>query len=184
MTASYGQLIESVYRNQDLTGALLDDSGLLKLFNATGAAVTREGRITTTGVTPEPAEIEELVLWLHTRDVRHVFAVDSLSREFEPAMNWASKASGMLVIPVNVARDHYVILFRPEQIKEVIWAGNPEERIRYAPNEKNYHPRNSFNQWQERVSGTSIPWRTEELEAARALRSFIYEFETTVVQEN
>jgi chemotaxis family two-component system sensor kinase Cph1 len=183
ITVTYGQLIESVYRNQDLTGALMDESGLLKLFDATGAALTREGKVATTGVTPDQSEIEELVLWLQTRDVRHVLAIDSVGREFEPAMSWGNRASGILVIPVNIVRDQYVILFRPERIREITWGGNPEERIRLVPNEKNYHPRNSFKQWQERVSGTSAPWRAEELDAARALRSFIYEFETTVVHE-
>ena len=184
VTVTYGQLIESVYRNQDLTSALMDESGLMKLFNATGAAMTKEGKVTTAGVTPDENEIEELVLWLHTRDVRQVIAFDSLGREFEPAMNWSEKFSGMLAIPVNIARDQYVLLFRPERVREITWGGNPEERIRFAHDEKNYHPRNSFKQWQERVGGVSTPWRAEELEAARALRSFIYEFETTVVQED
>jgi light-regulated signal transduction histidine kinase (bacteriophytochrome) len=184
VTVTYGQMIESVYRNQDLTAALLDESGLMRLFNATGAVMTKEGKLTTAGVTPDESEIEELVLWLHTRDVRQVIAFDSLGREFEPALNWSDRCSGMMAIPINIARDQYVILFRPEKVREITWGGNPEERIRFAHDEKNYHPRNSFKQWEERVGGVSIPWRAEELEAARALRSFIYEFETTVVQED
>jgi two-component system, chemotaxis family, sensor kinase Cph1 len=183
ITTIYAQLIESVYRGQDLVGALMHEAGAMKLFNASGAMMTREGGLITVGTTPERGELEELVLWLHTREVRQVFAVDALGREFEPAITWADKASGILVIPINSTRDQFLILFRPEKLRVITWGGNPADRIRFSASEKNYHPRNSFKQWQERVSGVSTPWRPEELEAARALRSFIYEFETTVVQE-
>jgi chemotaxis family two-component system sensor kinase Cph1 len=183
VTVTYAQLVESVYRNQELVSSLMDETGVMKLFGAEGVAITRDGKIIKAGRTPGEGEIEELVLWLHTRDVRQVFAIESLAKEFESASSWSDRASGILVIPINFSRDQFLILFRPEKVRVITWGGNPAERIRFEPNEKNYHPRNSFKQWQEHVSGVSAPWRAEEIEAARALRSFIYEFETSVVQE-
>ena len=87
----------------------------------------------------------------------------------------------MLVIPINYIRDQYLIIFRPEKVRVINWGGNPDERIQIEKNERNYHPRNSFKQWQQKVSGISLPWRAEELNAAETLRSFIYEYETAPV---
>ena len=90
-------------------------------------------------------------------------------------------AAGMLVIPINNDRDQYLIVFRPERPKVINWGGSPDERIQFEKNEKNYHPRSSFQQWQQKVSGTSLPWRDEELNAAETLRSFMYEYATAPV---
>jgi chemotaxis family two-component system sensor kinase Cph1 len=183
MTTTYSKVIESVYRSQEPLPSLMDEAGVMKLFDAEGVVITKEGKISKSGKTPDEGEIEELVLWLHTRDVRQVYAIDSLEKEFEPASLWNDQASGMLVIPINFSRDQFLILFRPEKVRVITWGGNPAERIHFSGAERNYHPRNSFKQWQEHVSGVSAPWRAEEIEAARALRSFIYEFETSLVQE-
>jgi two-component system, chemotaxis family, sensor kinase Cph1 len=110
-----------------------------------------------------------------------VYATDSLRQEYEYAKDFNGHASGLLVIPLNAATDRYLMLFRPEKIKVINWGGNPDERMQFREDEKNYHPRNSFKQWQEKVSGVSMPWRKEELDAAETLRTFIYEYETAPV---
>lgn len=50
--------------------------------------------------------------------------------------------------------------------------------IRYNEREQvnALHPRASFRQWRRRVSGTSLPWRPEELTIAENLRTFIHEY--------
>jgi light-regulated signal transduction histidine kinase (bacteriophytochrome) len=68
-------------------------------------------------------------------------------------------------------------------VNVINWGGNPADRIQFEKDEKNYHPRSSFKQWQEKVSGISTPWRSEELDAAESLRSFIYEYDTYPVVE-
>jgi light-regulated signal transduction histidine kinase (bacteriophytochrome) len=63
----------------------------------------------------------------------------------------------------------------------ITWGGNPDERIRFDADKENYHPRNSFKQWQEQVRGISLPWDHAEVRFAELLRSFIYEYETSVM---
>jgi chemotaxis family two-component system sensor kinase Cph1 len=178
ITSTYTHLVESIYKTGHLDSALLAEFGVLKLFEATGAVVSRNGGFYTTGETPRREALEELLLWLHTRQLKRVFQTDSLSREYEHAREYSDIASGMLVIPINSARDQYLIVFRPERVHVINWGGNPADRIQFEKDEKNYHPRSSFKQWQEKVSGISPPWKSEELEIAESLRSFIYEYET------
>ena len=175
---TYAHLVECVYKTGHLDSALLTDDGVLKLFNATGAAISRNGRFIGAGDIPRREALEELMLWLHTRQLKRVYHTDSLSREYEYAQEYSDIASGMLVIPINSARDQYLLIFRPEQVRVINWGGNPADRIQFEKDQKNYHPRASFKQWQEKVSGISTAWSTEELEAAESLRSFIYEYDT------
>lgn len=181
ISATWARIVESVYRSEDLYANLLADDGVMKLMNATGIVISNGNRFMTAGLVPSESALDELILWLHTLELRRVYATNSLRAEYEYAKDFNGDASGMLVIPINYLKDQYLILFRPEKIRVINWGGNPDERIQFEKNEKNYHPRNSFKQWQQKVSGISLPWRNEELNAAETLRSFIYEYETAPV---
>jgi len=181
ISATWTNIVESINRSEDLYGNLLSPGGLMKLFNATGVVLSRDNKFETAGNVPHDGALDELLLWLHTRELRKVYATDSLRDEYEYARDFNGDASGMLVIPINYIRDQYLIIFRPEKVRVINWGGNPDERIQIEKNERNYHPRNSFKQWQQKVSGISLPWRAEELNAAETLRSFIYEYETAPV---
>lgn len=181
ISATWTRIVESVYRSEDLYGNLLAPDGAMKLLNATGIVLAKGNKFRCAGISPDETALDELLLWLHTRELRRVWATDSLRAEYEYAKDFNGEASGMLVIPINFTKDHYLILFRPEKIRIINWGGNPDDRIQFEQNEKNYHPRNSFKQWQQKVKGISLPWRREELNAAETLRSFIYEYETSPV---
>jgi light-regulated signal transduction histidine kinase (bacteriophytochrome) len=120
--------------------------------------------------------MRELILRLHTKELKNVFATDNLSSLHEEAEEFQEICSGILVIPIDYKNDQYVFIFRPEVVQVINWGGNPHERIHFEKDQKNYHPRNSFRLWQEKVRGTSLPWREEEVSAAENLRSFIYEY--------
>lgn len=181
MSSTYSQFVEQVYRKGNLDNALLRADGVMKLFDATGAIVSRGGRFTTTGIVPSDQQIDDLILWLHTRQLTGVFHSDALSEQYEEAAAFSDSASGIVAIPLNVQRDEYVIVVRPEVSRTITWGGNPDERIRFEPDQRTYHPRNSFQQWRQNVKGTSRPWSPQAIHIAESLRSFIYEYEATVV---
>lgn len=181
IAATWSRMMESVHTSEDLYASLLAPDGAMKLLNATGIVLSKGNKFQTGGVVPGDEVLAELMLWLHTRELRRVYATDSLREEYEYAKDFNGHASGMLVIPINHASDRYLILFRPEQVKMINWGGNPGDRIQFDEDEKNYHPRNSFKQWQQKVTGVARPWRKEEIDAAEALRTFIYEYETVPV---
>lgn len=69
--------------------------------------------------------------------------------------------SGFLVIPLALSGSDFLVFFRKGQLKEVKWAGNPNEKI-YRPGTKYLEPRASFKRWSEHVVGTSREWTREQ----------------------
>ncbi len=181
IASSWAAIVEAVYKSEDLYSSLLAPDGAMKLLGATGIVLAKGDRFTTGGITPDPEALQELMLWLNTKDLRRCFATNALRQDYEYAKELNGDVSGMLVIPINQSKDQYLLLFRPEQVSLINWGGNPEERIQFEKDERNYHPRNSFKQWQQKVCGISVPWSNEEMAAAEMLRSFIYEYETTPI---
>lgn len=173
----YARLLEQVYDTQDLPKGLLEgDTTILQLFRAQGAVLTQNGRLIMEGNLPEKENIEELLLWLHTRRLTRPLHTDHLSGDFDRAASYMDTASGLLAIPFHPEQERYVLLFRPEVKRVIDWGGDPGGRIVFEKDGLNYHPRHSFKLWRQIVDGTSLPWQEEELTAAETLRSFLYEY--------
>ncbi|ASZ14207.1 GAF domain-containing protein [Chitinophaga pendula] len=172
----YTELMESIYQGGRLEDSLLaDGAGVRTLLGASGVAITYRKKLITAGEMPDKQTIEDLILWLHLKQLRKVFSTDALPSVFDLDEKFREIASGLLVIPIHSAQDEYIIVFRPEYIRTTNWGGNPEERIRFEENQQIYHPRHSFKLWQEQVRGYSKPWLQDEILIAENLRSFIFE---------
>jgi chemotaxis family two-component system sensor kinase Cph1 len=63
-----------------------------------------------------------------------------------------------------------VLWFRPEIIRTVTWAGNPEKPVQASEGGLRLNPRKSFAAWQEIVQRRSLPWQGVDAEAAQRLR--------------
>jgi two-component system, chemotaxis family, sensor kinase Cph1 len=171
------QMIENIYASRSLAGSLIHhDLNIGRLLNGTGAALISNGRVEVIGDVPEKEDIHNLVYWLQNSSRESVYADSNLPANYDQAAQFASKASGVLAIPLSVPKGEYVLVFRPESVHTVNWGGNPDEAINFEKDRSRYHPRNSFRSWQETVKETSLPWHKEELEIAESLRSFIFEF--------
>ncbi|HOA38720.1 MAG TPA: hypothetical protein PKJ36_09975, partial [Flavihumibacter sp.] len=81
--------------------------------------------------------------------------------------------SGLLAIPIRASEDEYLLLFRKEVKRTTNWGGNPAERIFFEKDPQQFHPRHSFQLWQEHVSGSSPAWTYEEQQLAEKLRLFV-----------
>jgi len=173
-------ILEQVYAQDDIVKGLINsnESNILDLFNATGAAISIGGRMETAGQVPDGDPIENLMLWLEGKKIYKVFSSDSLGSLYDDALEYAGFASGLLVIPIDGAKGDYVTLFRPEVVETINWGGNPNEALTFEPDGKGYHPRNSFKLWQQNVRNTSAPWQAGELDIAENMRSFLFEFRT------
>ncbi|WP_188315976.1 GAF domain-containing protein [Chitinophaga agrisoli] len=175
----YTQLIEHLYKTASLAAGLLNGTpNIMTLFDASGVVITYKNKTYHAGEVPDAAQLEDLLLWLHVKQLRKVFDTDSLPAVYDITEEFQEIASGLLAIPVQAEEDTYILLFRKEFVKTTNWGGNPDERIFFDENPKIYHPRHSFKLWQEHVKGFSRPWLPEELIAAENLRSFIFEFLT------
>lgn len=173
----FSRLMAQVYDTGNLSRGLLEgDMTIRDLFNVTAAVYTRNGELTTQGALPQKDSLEELLLWLHTRQLTRPFHTDHLSAQFDHAAPYMDKVSGMLAIPFDPEHEGYILAFRPEVKKVIDWGGDPGGRIVFEKDGLNYHPRHSFKLWRQIVSGVSLPWQEEELSAAESLRSFLYEY--------
>ena len=73
----------------------------------------------------------------------------------------------MLAISISQVNRHVVLWFRPELVQTIRWAGDPRQKL---AGQGRLHPRQSFQSWQERVSGRSAPWLAAQQTAVAELR--------------
>ncbi|MES2290344.1 MAG: HWE histidine kinase domain-containing protein [Pseudomonadota bacterium] len=140
-----------------------------------GVAVSIDGEIVTTGMTPTPDQFRDIVYYLNQRSPNQVFATDRVAAHMPAAAEFVEKAAGMLAIPLSRISRDYVVLFRAERLHSVRWGGNPEKVIGYGPNGPRLTPRKSFETWSELVRGSSLPFTTAELRVAETLRVALLE---------
>ena len=180
--------IQSIARVDDLRQALIDPAPrLLDVVSAQGAAVCLGDEITQVGITPSEEEIRVLVGWIETQQLTSsmpspltsvadnvLFHTDSLPQLYQAAEAFQDSASGLLVLQISRVRRYTILWFRPEVLQTVNWAGDPSTSVKVAADgSATLCPRQSFEQWQEIVRCTSLPWKACELENALNLRSAI-----------
>ena len=98
-------------------------------------------------------------------------ATDRLPELFPAAAGYPALATGLIAARL-MKHGHYLMAFRPEQIYEVNWAGDPRKPIEVdtGSGERRLTPRGSFEVWKEVVKGTSSLWRDYEIDALKDLR--------------
>ena len=77
---------------------------------------------------------------------------------FEPGLQ---VLVGMLVVPLSLNGVDFLVFFRKAKAKEILWAGNPNEKIS-RPGSAYLEPRSSFRRWTEQVVGTSREWTEDQ----------------------
>ncbi|RZK20519.1 MAG: GAF domain-containing protein [Pedobacter sp.] len=171
-------ITDLIYAEEDITKGIFIDANqnLLSLFNATGAALSLNGKIKTMGNVPEMDQLENMVLWLEGKGINSIFASQNLGETYEEAKSYAHVASGLLVIPIDSAKGEFLICFRPEVIQNIQWGGDPNQAINFEKDGLNYHPRNSFKLWLQTIYGQSTDWKNIEVQMAESLRNFLFEF--------
>ena len=155
-----------------------DDLALLELAEATGVAVVFENDYWTAGITPSDEQILALAGWFHESG-SEIYETDSLGdtdapRESNPA------TAGLLAISLSDIHQHAVIWFRPEIVRLIRWAGEPQKQ----PDEAGrLHPRRSFRSWEEIVRGKSVPWSVGQMAGVLGLRQALIGIVLRHVQE-
>lgn len=173
------EFVASIAQAEDLKAALTHPAPrLLDLVRAQGVAVCLEDEITLIGATPTIEQIEALIQWVSEQMEDSLFHTDSLPKCYPPALEYQATASGLLLLRISQIRRYYILWFRPEVLQTINWAGDPqavEQGVSQpgTPTGTGLSPRRSFEQWQETVRLTSLPWKASELENAKDLRNAI-----------
>jgi two-component system, chemotaxis family, sensor kinase Cph1 len=140
---------------------------LLRLGDATGAAVVLNDRFWTAGTTPAPEQIAAISAWV-AAGAAPVVHSDRLC-EVCPQACIHGDPAGVLAISISQFHRHQVIWFRSEIVQTIRWAGDPTKQPHAS--DGRIHPRRSFTSWLQQVRGRSAPWLPEQVDAAGELRS-------------
>lgn len=143
---------------------------LLAFTGATGAALISAERCDLIGQTPSAAQVNALVHWLAERGDDSIFQTDNVGRDIEPLPELAECIGGVLAVPISKIHSHYLLWFRPEQVRTVDWAGRPDKEI--GP-QGMLNPRHSFDHWQEQISGYCMAWDPLIIEGVAELRNAV-----------
>jgi light-regulated signal transduction histidine kinase (bacteriophytochrome) len=174
---TYAKFLIKLAAAEDFPGALTEGRPNVRdLFsNSAGAAVVwdEEGRrrFRSLGNVPSRDDMVELTTWLHAEGKGPVFATDCLAEHFPHILAYGEMSCGVLAILFEDTRNATLLLFRPEWVQTVSWAGKPEKLA--GPDGVLNLPRQSFDRWTEIHRGHSIPWQSEELDLALTLCSTI-----------
>jgi len=155
---------------KDFKAALFDlPARMMDILDAAGVALVMDGRIISIGRVPEQSFILSLIPWLKQQP--DCFTTDCLPSLFPLATDFCQTVCGLLVVPLSKSED-YLLAFRPEWVREVNWAGNPQKSVEIDAlnGELRMTPRGSFETWKQVVAGRARPWASYEKEAAMNLR--------------
>jgi len=162
----YLALLRKLAEADDFLAALTEGSptAIDLLPDCTGAAVVwLEGadyRLRSVGTIPLAGDIFTLTARIRAEAAESVFATDRLCEYFPRFLVHGALASGVLAIPFEGARQPVLLLFRPEIIQSIAWAGRPEKMV--GPDGIANLPRWSFERWTETRRGRSRPWPPHE----------------------
>ncbi len=140
-----------------------------------GLAVCVGDKVNLWGATPTLEELAELRPFLDRTAASRIFSTDNLGSFHAPANGFAERAAGMLVVPISGSPRDYLIFFRHEIARSVVWAGVPGKLVVHGPSGPRLAPRQSFEAWCELKRGQSAPWSEAELRASEVLRVSLLE---------
>jgi len=168
------EVMASIAQADNLVDALVKpESRLLALVGAQGAAVCLGNDLTLIGETPNREEIQALLVWTDTNVMESLFHTPALPNCYPPAQEFQGIASGLLMLRISQVQRYSILWFRPEVVRTVNWAGDPNQPVQFRSDGVSLSPRASFERWQETVAGTSLPWQPCEVQGAVDLRTAI-----------
>jgi light-regulated signal transduction histidine kinase (bacteriophytochrome) len=148
-------------------GLLQHTDDLLALTASEGAAIVFEDECHLIGKTPAEPQVREITEWLKGRG-SEVLHTDCLPEQFPEVEHCSDVASGLLAVSMSKLERSYVLWFRPELVKTIVWGGDPAKAV---STEERISPRKSFEAWKQVVRHRSLPWRSSEVSAATELRN-------------
>lgn len=159
------KLINTVPTEQNPTGYIVASSDdLLKLFGANFGLLSIREETKVLGELEHSQEALALLEYLRIRKFTSVTVSQSIGVDF-PDLNYGpgfSVIAGLLLVPLSIGGDDFIVFFRKGQLKLVNWAGNPYEKILKEGTQGYLEPRTSFKAWTETVVGRCKEWTEDQ----------------------
>lgn len=164
-------LFETLMKEMNPVEALINrEVNLLSINSANGAVFCYEGKLHKLGKVPDEKEIGRIINWLNKNEHASFFQTSTLPLQYPQAKNFADTASGIMATEIAHDRSEYIMWFKPEIIKSIDWAGEPDKPGIQENGQMRISPRKSFAKWTEEVKYTAEEWSNSEISAAMKLR--------------
>ncbi|MBE9185057.1 GAF domain-containing protein [Microcoleus sp. LEGE 07076] len=166
------KIFEDISTSENLSEVLVKcQQNLLEAVGAQGAAIIFGDNCYRVGQTPQEESLKHLIKLVQKNLKNEIFYTDSLTKFYPEAEEFKDTVSGCLAVAISPIQKIYVLWFRPEVIKTVNWAGNPNKPVEIDEHgNQKLSPRKSFELWKENVSCQSLPWKQCEIDAALELK--------------
>ncbi|MCJ1477762.1 Light-sensor Protein kinase [Lambiella insularis] len=166
------KLINTVPTEHNPSGYIIASSDdLLKLFDADYGLLSIRDETKILGKLEQTQEALALLEYLKLRKITSVMTSQDLREDF-PDLRYPpgfTILAGLLLVPLSVGGNDFIVFFRKGQLREVKWAGNPYEKYVKEGTEGYLEPRKSFKTWSETVVGKCREWSEEQIETAAVL---------------
>jgi light-regulated signal transduction histidine kinase (bacteriophytochrome) len=174
-TIAVDTLTKQLLRDSSISDALLGhEVKVLHALDSTGAVLVFENQTHAAGECPDEEAVKELVRWLDQHMEQQLYETSQLPLVFTPALKYKRKASGLLACRLSKELKEYMLWFRPEVIRTISWAGDPNKPVELNPEgQLQISPRKSFETWAQTVENTALPWKKQDVSAAMQLKDEI-----------
>lgn len=139
---------------------------LMAIVGATGLVAVDNGNWYRFGEAPSHEQIERLESELRQWQPTQVFHTEDLPSLFPEAKDYADKACGIMLAPLNHTLDHYLLWCRGCMTYTQQWAGEPHKEISRTEDGFRISPRRSFDSWTQIYDNRSAPWTSLQIELA------------------
>jgi chemotaxis family two-component system sensor kinase Cph1 len=175
LRSSVRKLSKVLLGKQDIFSALASDpQSLLQVVPSNGVLLAAGNKSFRYGLTPDMALEKRLLEWLFANVDVDVFSHTNLSSLFPEGKGFEKIVSGFIFCLISREKQECLIWFRPEQIYNVNWAGNPDKPVVIEQDSiLSISPRVSFEIWKQAVTGVSEEWKKEEINAVQLLKQEI-----------
>ncbi|QDH24351.1 GAF domain-containing protein [Neokomagataea tanensis] len=143
----------------------------MKLLPCDGFAVVSSDGVSRHGMLPPNAALHEIQIWLMKHSPAGLYTHDHLQEVYPPAAAWPDQMAGLTAITLPFAPTLTLIWSRAEVIQTIEWAGNPHKLT--DTTEGVLQPRHSFDTWRQTVTGRTLPWSNDHIQAASKLRQLL-----------
>lgn len=147
---------------------------LLRIFDADFGLLAIDGEVRAIGKLDPYVEALAVLNFVNHHQFGDITMSDDMTGDFPHQEFLASTEvlAGILVIPLSKDRSDFIVFLRCGQVKDLHWAGNPNEKDQRPGLDSYLEPRSSFKRWTEQVRGTSRAWTGDQCMWARFICFF------------
>ncbi|MBR0652813.1 GAF domain-containing protein [Roseomonas terrae] len=160
-------------------GALLPE--IAATLAADGAALSVQGDVRLWGEAPSREALAGILDHLRREPPTELRIVESLGEWHPAGGSGLGDAAGMMVLSLSRVPRDYLIFFRREYARTVVWGGEPVKQV--GPLGDRLTPRKSFEAWQEVVRNRCAPWTPLDRRIGAGLRLTLAEIVLRLSQE-